>query len=66
MFSLKRNWSKYLNEAHCSVPNLFHIEWPKTEKAREPAVEKSGTRNLEAESIRSRAANRLYIHIHEH
>ena len=39
MFSLKRNWSKYLNEAHCSVPNLFHVEWPKTEKAREPAVE---------------------------
>ena len=35
----------------------FHVEGPKTEKPREPAVTNlavSGTRNLEAESIRSR------------
>ena len=33
----------------------FHVEGPKTEKGQEPAVEiKSGVRNLEAESIRSR------------
>ena len=34
----------------------FHVEGPKTEKAREPTVEiESGARNLEAESARSRA-----------
>ena len=32
----------------------FHVDGPKTEKAREPKVE-SGARNLEAVSIRSRA-----------
>ena len=34
----------------------FYAEGPKTEKAREPTVDSTyGTRNLEAESIRSRA-----------
>ena len=32
----------------------FHVDGPKTEKAREPTVE-SGVRNLEAESMKSRA-----------
>ena len=34
----------------------FHVDGPKTQKAREPTAEiESGARNLEAESIRSRA-----------
>ena len=33
----------------------FHVEGPKTEMAREPTVESLDTRNLEAESIGSRA-----------
>ena len=36
----------------------FHVDGPKTEKAREPTVE-SGARNLEAESIRSRAESAI-------
>ena len=35
----------------------FHVEGPKTEKAREPSGE-SGTKNLEAESIRGRAESK--------
>ena len=35
---------------------IFHVDGPKTEKARELIVEiESGARNLEAESMRSRA-----------
>ena len=36
----------------------FHVDGPKSEKAREPAVE-SDSRNLEADSIRSRPESTL-------
>ena len=48
---------KESREGFCRIGRgkSFHVEGPKTEKAREPTVEiKSGARNLESESTRSR------------